>query len=157
VDTVDAPNADRTQTPWLHILASRCAGILFRPRKTIEAIESSPDWEQGLAITSIFGAAYSLAALTAYLAGHRPIAATPRFIPRDRFYLWESTYVAPLTVAWMGLFTTLTRFCAKRLGGTGTAQSDFTVLAFAQSIPMTAGFATPDLLSGSMTPHIAWL
>ncbi len=125
---------------------ARWAGMFVRPRRTIENIAVSPDWGEGLAATSVFGGAYSLASLTAYLTGHRPLGPTPRFIPRERYYLWESLFLVPLTLLWMGLFAGLTRQSAKRLGGSGTTKADFEVLAFAQSMPMIAGFAVPDLL-----------
>lgn len=124
-----------------------CAGIVVRPGPTLRELVASPSWVKALAATSGFALAYSAAALVAQLSGHTPIGQTVKFIPRNRYYVYESIFLLPITNLWMLMFAAITRQSAKRLGGSGTLEQDLTVLAFTQSLPMTIAFCVPDIIA----------
>ena len=130
--------------PWR--FWSSCSGVLLRPRRTITSISSSATIADGFAAASMFGCLYGLAALLAHARGREPRGRLPTFIPSRRHYLWQSVYTLPVSLAWMALLGGFARQLSKRLGGKGTFASDFTMLAFTQSMPMIALFWLPDVV-----------
>lgn len=121
--------------------------MVVRPQRTIDRIIASPSYGEGLQATSGFALAYSGAALIAQLTGHRPVGPTWKLIPRDVYYFYESMFLLPITTLWMFLFAAFTHQLAKRSGGSGTTERDFTVLAFTQAVPMTLAFCGPDVVA----------
>jgi hypothetical protein len=141
--------ADRSTAPRAPAAAtslwSLCWRSLIRPRQTARVIAASADLRQGWTVVTGFAALYSVAALTSYLTGRRPQRPLLRFISAERYYLWESLFITPVTVAWMTLFASLARSGARRAGGSGTYESDFTVLAIGHTMPLIAGMWLPDM------------
>jgi hypothetical protein len=125
---------------------SICWGTLVRPGRAIDAIRTTATVGDGVTIASIFGLLYSLAALTAYRTGRVPRSRSVTAIPASEYYRWESLFTLPVTLLWITLLAASTRQVSKRLGGTGTVRSDFTVLAFTQSMPLIALLWLPDMV-----------
>ena len=125
---------------------STCWGTLVRPGRTIAAIQTSATVADGAAIASIFGLLYSLAALTSYRIGRVPWSRAVTAIPAGDYYRWQSLFTLPVTLLQITLLAASTRQVSKRLGGSGTARSDFTMLAFTQSMPLIALLWLPDMV-----------
>jgi hypothetical protein len=125
---------------------SICWGSLVKPVRSIDAIRTSATVGEGVAIASIFGLLYSVAALTAYRTGRVPRSRAVTAIPATEYYRWQSLFTLPVTLAWITLLAASTRLVSKRLGGTGTAQSDFTMLAFTHTTPLIALMWLPDMV-----------
>ncbi len=117
----------------------------MRPRQTARVIAGSATLRQGWAAVTGFAALYSLAALTCYLTGRKPQRPLLRSIPAERYYLWEALFVAPVTFGWMALFAAVVRAAARRVGGTGSYESDFTMLAVGHTMPLVVGMWLPDM------------
>lgn len=126
--------------------AQLCWGVLVRPRSTIRALARSSTAGQGVLVAGGFGLLYSLAALLAHRAGYRPTGQVLRSVPPERYYLWESVFVVPVTMAWMGSFAWFVRRAAARCGGRGSAAADFTMLAATQVPPMVVSMWLPDVV-----------
>jgi Yip1-like protein len=58
----------------------------------------------------------------------------------------EALLMLPMALLWMALFAESVHQLAKRTGGRGSLEKDFTMLAFCQSMPMIACFWLPDIL-----------
>ena len=126
-------------------LWSLCWESLVRPRQAARVIAASADPRRGWTVVTGFAALYSVAALTSYLRGRRPQRPLLRFIPAERYYLWESVFITPVTFAWMTLFASLVRSGARRAGGSGTYEADFTMLAVGHTMPLIAAMWLPDM------------
>ena len=124
---------------------SHCWGTLTAPRRTTKLISSSATAGEGITIASAFGCLYSLAALTSYLAGRKPRGRVLKGIPAERYYLAQSLFTLPVTLLWFTLLAASARQLSKRAGGAGSFGSDFTMLAFTQSVPMIAAMWLPDM------------
>lgn len=128
-------------------LWSLCWGSLGRPRQTARVVASSAEPRQARAMVGGFALLYSLGTLGAHLTGRRPQRSPlMRVIPAERYYLWESVFQPQVTVAWMTLFSTLVRVGARRVGGSGTWQSDFNALAIGHTTPLIAAMWLPDMV-----------
>lgn len=135
------------RSPGEPSLWSLCWGSLVRPRRTARVLAGSADTRQAWTVVGGFAVLYSVGTLAAYLTGRRPQdSPLMRVVPRERYYLWESFFQPPVTVAWMTLFTTLVRNGARRVGGTGTWQSDFNALAVGHTPPLVAAMWLPDMI-----------
>lgn len=119
--------------------------VLVRPRPTVASLAEAATVRQGMLATCGFAGLYSLAAWTSYRTGRRPRQQTLTFIPPDRYYQWESMFMAPLTVAWMGLLALFVRAGAGRVGGRGTVGRDFAVLAVTHTAPLVVLMWLPDM------------
>lgn len=137
---------ERTPSTAAPSLWSLCWGSLARPRQTARVAARSAEPRQAWAMVAGFAALYSLGTLAAYKRGRRPQRSPlMRVIPSERYYVWESVFQPPVTVAWMALFTTLVRAGSRRIGGTGTWQSDFNALAIGHTTPLIAAMWLPDM------------
>lgn len=134
-----------SQTSAATSLWSLCWRSLVRPRQAARMIATSADPRQGWTVVTGFAALYSVAALAAYMTGRRPQRPLLRFIRAERYYLWQSLFTVPVTFAWMTLFASFVRSGARRVGGSGTYESDFTMLAVGHTMPVIAAMWLPDM------------
>lgn len=93
----------------------------------------------------MFAGLYAVAAFTSYRKGRTPQRPLLHFVRPERYYLWESVFIAPVTFAWMTLFARLVRRAARRVGGSGTYESDFNILAMAHTVPLIVAMWLPDM------------
>ena len=126
-------------------LWSYCWGMLVAPRRTAEAINATATAGDGVAMASLFGGLYAVAALTSYLARRQPSGRTLKMIPAERYYLWQSGFTLPLTLLQFALNAAVARQVSRRLGGSGRFGPDFTMLAFTQAMPLLAAMWLPDM------------
>ena len=124
---------------------SYCWGTLAAPRRTTKLISSSGTVGEGVTMASVFGSLYALGALTSYLIGRKPSGRTLKMIPAERYYLWQAMWTLPMTLLQYTLNAAFARQLSKRAGGTGRIGSDFTVLAFTQSMPLIVAMWLPDM------------
>lgn len=128
----------------------RCSGwvwgeSLVSPRSAARRIADRPDEGLGRTAVAGFAVAYSVAALTSFLTGRLPQRPMLRFVRPERYYLWETFFVAPVAFAWMRLFTTLAHRVAHRWGGHGGREAVTTVLAVDHTAPLIVAMWLPDM------------
>jgi hypothetical protein len=77
-----------------------CGASLVSPRSTACRLADCPDERQGWAAVIVFAAAYSAAAFTSFVTRRLPQRPMLRFVRPERYYLWESVFLTPVTLAW---------------------------------------------------------
>ncbi|AKT36075.1 YIP1 family protein [Chondromyces crocatus] len=128
------------------------AGLLLHPRKTLGALAQAGDPRDGLVPVLLLGALYAAFALLLHLGGHAPsVTLVP--IPRDRYYLWQAGFVAPLFVALWWIYGLTAHGLSRLAGGRGDRGATFAVIGVGYAVPVTVFFVLPDLIVYLVAGH----
>ena len=126
--------------------------LLRRPRATLVQVARRGALRDGLAPVLCLGALYAGFALLLHLGGHAPsVTLVP--IPRERYYLWQSAFVAPLFVALWLVYGGVAHGLARLSGGKGAPGATLAVIGIGYAIPLTLLFVVPDLLVYLVAGH----
>jgi hypothetical protein len=107
------------------------------------ALRASP--RDGLLPVLVLGALYAGFSLLLHLDGHAPsVTLVP--IPRERYYLWQSAFIAPLFVALWLIYSGVAHGLCRLAGGRGAQGSTLAVIGLGYAVPLALLFVAPDLL-----------
>lgn len=114
------------------------------PRATLARVARSGAARDGLGPVLALGALYAAFSLLLHLGGHAPsVTLVP--IPRERYYLWQAGFVAPLFVALWLVYGVVAHGLARLAGGQGTAGATLGVIGIGYAVPVALLFVVPDL------------
>ncbi len=126
--------------------------LLKRPRATLAQVARRGAPRDGLAPVLGLGALYAGFALLLHLGGHAPsVTLVP--IPRERYYLWQAAFVAPLFVALWLVYGAVAHGLGRLAGGKGAPGATLAVIGIGYAIPLALLFVIPDLLVYLVAGH----
>jgi Yip1 domain len=115
-----------------------------RPCETLARVAERAAPREGLAPVLALGALYAAFALLLHLGGHAPsVTLVP--IPRERYYLWQSVFVAPLFVVLWLVYALVAHGLSRLAGGRGAAKATLAVIGLGYAAPVALLFVVPDL------------
>jgi hypothetical protein len=122
-------------------------GIILHPIRTLHEFSIEPKKRlYSLLIVIIFAFLYSVGALTAYLKHHLPYGWEPFIkIPINQFFLWESIYLIPITIATWILLAGCVQLVSKLFQGTGSFEDTFALLGLPFFV-LIPGMFIPDFI-----------
>lgn len=108
----------------------------------------------GLLPVLALGALHASFALLLHLGGHAPsVTLVP--IPRERYYLWQSAFVAPLYVALWLIDAAVAHGLSRKAGGRGSFGATLAVVGVGYAAPLALLFVVPDLVVYLSAGHAA--
>lgn len=115
------------------------------PRAAIARVAMRASPRDGLLPVLVLGALYAGFSLLLHLGGHAPsVTLVP--IPRARYYLWQSAFIAPLFVALWLIYSGVAHELCRIAGGRGAFRSTLAVIGLGYAVPLALLFVVPDLL-----------
>jgi hypothetical protein len=120
------------------------AQFVRSPRATLARVASRASARDGLLPVLVLGALYAGFSLLLHLGGHAPsVTLVP--IPRERYYLWQSVFIAPLFIALWLIYGGVAHGLSRLAGGRGAPGSTLAVIGLGYAVPLALLFVVPDL------------
>lgn len=141
---------------------SRTRLALASPAHFMRRIAEAPDpLRLGLTAILLIAAGYTFAIAVFWIAGAMMTIPAWLPIPEDRYYLVETFFIGPLTLALWVVAGWVAHRSARRAGGRGTMRITLALLAFAIAISSLSTLV-PDLVTGVLfvtatLPQAEWL
>jgi hypothetical protein len=126
--------------------------VAWSPRAALARVARRGSPRDGLLPVVALGVLYAGFALLLHLGGHAPsVTLVP--IARERYYLWQSVFVAPLFVALWLIYGGVAHGLSRLAGGRGTGGATLAVIGIGYAAPLALLFVVPDLVVYLVAGH----
>jgi hypothetical protein len=133
-------------------MLSPLVSVLRRPRATLARLAERGEARAGLGPMLALGVSYAAFSLLLHAHGHAPsVTLVP--LARDRYYLAQSIFAAPLFLALWAIFAGIAHGLARLAGGRGRPGATFAVIGVAYAAPMLFLFLVPDVVVYLVAGH----